>query len=38
MSENPQNLNPRTKAFALDVVRMYSKLPQNDTVAQVLYA
>jgi four helix bundle protein len=36
MSENPHDLKPRTKAFALDVIRMYSKLPKNDTVAQVL--
>ena len=35
MSE-PQDLKPRTKAFALRVIRMYSKLPKNDTVAQVL--
>src|SRR5450756_98960 len=32
----PQDLKPRTKAFALRVIRMYSKLPKNDTVAQVL--
>src|SRR3989442_8147277 len=36
MSEKPQDLKPRTKAFALRVIRMYSKLPENDTVAQVL--
>ena len=36
MSERPQDLKPRTKAFALRVIRMYSKLPKNDTVAQVL--
>ena len=36
MSEKPQDLKPRTKAFALRVIRMYSKLPKNDTVAQVL--
>ena len=36
MSEQPQDLKPRTKAFALRVIRMYSKLPKNDTVAQVL--
>ena len=35
MSEQPQDLRPRTKAFALRVIRMYSKLPKNDTVAQV---
>src|SRR6267143_572532 len=36
MSEKPQDLKPRTKAFALRVIRMYSKLPKHDTVAQVL--
>jgi four helix bundle protein len=36
MSEQPKDLKPRTKAFALRVIRMYSKLPKNDTVAQVL--
>jgi hypothetical protein len=36
MSEKPQDLKPRTKAFALRVIRMYSKLPKNDTIAQVL--
>ncbi len=36
MSEQPQDLKPRTKAFALRVIRMYSKLPKSDTVAQVL--
>jgi four helix bundle protein len=36
MSEKPQDLKPRTKAFALRVIRMYSNLPKNDTVAQVL--
>src|SRR6266545_158772 len=36
MSEKPQDLKPRTKAFALRVIRMYSKLPKNDAVAQVL--
>ena len=36
MSEKPQDLKPRTKTFALRVIRMYSKLPKNDTVAQVL--
>jgi four helix bundle protein len=33
---HPQDLKPRTKAFALRVIRMYSKLPKSDTVAQVL--
>ena len=32
----PQDLKPRTKEFALRIIRMYSKLPKNDTVAQVL--
>ena len=36
MSEQPQDLKPRTKAFALRVIRMHSKLPKSDTVAQVL--
>jgi len=36
MSEQPQDLKPRTKAFALRVIRMYSKLSKSDTVAQVL--
>ncbi|HYG22538.1 MAG TPA: four helix bundle protein [Verrucomicrobiae bacterium] len=36
MSEKPQDLKPRTKAFALRIIRMYSDLAKNDTVAQVL--
>jgi len=36
MKEPSQDLKPRTKAFALRIIRMYSKLPKNDTVAQVL--
>src|ERR1035441_2389733 len=36
MSEQPQDLKPRTKAFALRVIKMYSKVPKNDTIAQVL--
>src|ERR1044071_7093089 len=36
MSEQAKDLKPRTKAFALRVIRMYSKLPKNDTVAQIL--
>ena len=36
MSEKPQDIRPRTKAFALRIIRMYSNLPKNDTVAQVL--
>jgi four helix bundle protein len=31
-----KDLKPRTKAFALRVIRMYSDLAKNDTVAQVL--
>jgi four helix bundle protein len=36
MSEQPQDLKPRTKAVALRIIRMYSKLPKSDAVAQVL--
>lgn len=36
MSEKPEDLKIRTKRFALRVIRMYSELPKNDTVAQVL--
>jgi four helix bundle protein len=36
MSNVPKDLKLRNKAFALDVIRMYSKLLKNDTVAQVL--
>ena len=36
MNEKPQDLKPRTKAFALRVIRMYSKLPRSNTVAQIL--
>ena len=36
MSEKPQDLRPRTKAFALRIIRMYSKLPKGDTIAQTL--
>jgi len=36
MSEKLRDLKPRTKAFALRVILMYSKLPKNDTVAQAL--
>jgi four helix bundle protein len=32
----PQDLKLRTKAFALRIIRMYSKLTKSDTVAQVL--
>lgn len=34
--EQPRELKQRTKAFALRIIRMYSKLGKNDTVAQVL--
>jgi four helix bundle protein len=36
MSERPQDLKLRTKAFALRVIRLYSQLPKNNAVAQVL--
>src|SRR5213080_1687245 len=36
MSERPKDLKPRTKSFALRVIRMYSKLPKNNPAAQVL--
>ena len=36
MNSKSQDLKPRTKAFALRVIRMYSELPKNDTMAQVL--
>ena len=36
MSEHPKDLKPRTKAFALRVIKMYSALPKSDAVAQVL--
>jgi four helix bundle protein len=36
MSEKPPDLKLRTKAFALRVIQMYSKLAKNDAVAQVL--
>ena len=36
MSEQSKDLKPRTKAFALRIIRMYSKLPKIHTVAQVL--
>src|ERR1022692_4970355 len=34
--DQSQDLKPRTKAFALRIIRMYSKLPKNNPVAQVL--
>jgi len=36
MNERPQDLKLHTKEFALRVIRMYSKLPKSNTVAQVL--
>jgi len=36
MSDKPQDLKPRTKVFALRVIRMYSSLLKGNTVAQVL--
>jgi len=36
MSDNLRDLKQRTKAFALRVIRLYSNLPRNNTVTQVL--
>lgn len=36
MNTKPQDLKPRTRLFALRIIRMYSKLAKNDSVAQVL--
>jgi four helix bundle protein len=36
VNDYPSELKERTKEFALRVIRMYSLLPKNDTVAQVL--
>lgn len=36
MSDGSRDLKLRTKEFALRVIRMYSKLPKSDPVAQVL--
>jgi four helix bundle protein len=36
VSGHPKDLKPRTKAFALRAIRLYSKLPRNNVVAQVL--
>jgi four helix bundle protein len=36
MNENPPDLKPRTKTFALRVIRLYCKLTKNDTMAQTL--
>lgn len=35
MKDEPRDLRARTKAFAIDVIHMYSSLPKS-TVAQVL--
>ena len=36
MGDHPQDLKLRTKSFALRIIRMYSKLPKHDAIAQVL--
>ena len=36
MTEQAKDLKIRTKTFALRIIRIYSKLPKNDAVAQVL--
>ena len=36
MSNDPPDLKIRTKEYALQIIRMYSDLPKNDAVAQVL--
>src|SRR5262249_19747398 len=36
MGERKPDLKPRTKAFALRIILMYSKLPKNNDVARVL--
>ena len=36
MSEHPKDLKPRTKTFALRIIKMCSALPKTDAVAQVL--
>ncbi|MCU0784167.1 MAG: four helix bundle protein [Verrucomicrobia bacterium] len=36
MNDEPRDLKPRTKEFALRVIRMFSALPRNDAVAQIL--
>jgi len=35
-NEQAQDLKLQTKAFALRIIRLYSKLPKSDTLAQVL--
>src|SRR5208283_2792046 len=36
MSEHARDLKPRTKTFALRIIKMYSALPKADSIAQVL--
>jgi four helix bundle protein len=36
MSEQPPDLKPRTKQFAIRIVKLYTSLPRTDPVAQVL--
>jgi four helix bundle protein len=36
MDQRLRDLKVRTKEFALRIIRLYSKLPRTDTVAQVL--
>ncbi len=36
MTTQNQDLKPRTKAFALRIIKMYSSLPKGGSVAQVL--
>jgi four helix bundle protein len=36
MSESAPDLKPRTKKFAIRIVKMYSSLPRSGVVAQVL--
>jgi four helix bundle protein len=36
VGERTKDLKPRTKAFALRVIRMYSTLPRTNIVAQIL--
>lgn len=36
MGEGPEDLTVRTKRFALRIIRLYSRLPKGDVVAQVL--
>lgn len=36
MGEQPKDLKPRTKAFALRVIRMFCRLSKNHVVSQVI--